>query len=167
MSLSTSPRKNLLCRGVAFIELAITLVLLIPLLLLTVDVSYALYEYQTLVKQVRAGARYLSVQPLLVVGDPATATIKTKASCIVRTADLFCTTPPLLPQLVNESMVTIKDSQSDPLLNSQVTTSAGTPEYSTTVNLVEVTINGYVHHLFSGLTTISFSPISAVMRQTN
>ena len=154
-------------RGVVFVELALVLVFLVPLFILTVDISYALYEYQTLVKQVRAGARYLSVQPHLVLTDPGTATIKTKASCIIRTSTLDCSYPPLLPQLSNTSLVSIYDSESNPNLKSVSTSKAEPLIYPTTVNLIEVKIDGYVHHLMSGLTTITFPPIKATMRQTN
>lgn len=153
--------------GVVFVELALVLVFLVPLFVLTIDISYALYEYQTLVKQVRAGARYLSVQPHLLASDPGTATIKSKASCIVRTSTLDCSYPPLLPQLSSTSLVIINDSETDPALKSQETVKAEPFVYPTTVNLIEVKIQGYVHHLVSGLTTIPFPPIKATMRQTN
>jgi len=160
-------------RGAIFVELALVLLVLIPLLLLTVDLSYALYEYQTLVKQTRAGARYLTVQP---PGDITYAgqalSQHAKASCLVRYANLFCSGSPLLPQLANAALVTISDSSSSASLKAQSTYVAGPPatgttQLSTTVNLVEVKITGYVHHLFSGLTTIPFGTISTVMRQTN
>lgn len=154
--------------GVIFVELAAVLLVLIPLLLLTVDISYALYEYQTLVKQVRAGARYLTVQPPGDISYPGQALSQhAKASCIVRTSTLDCSHPPLLPQLANPLLVTIRDSTTDAALKAQSTSPAGTSQLSTTVNLVEVSINGYVHHLFQGLTTIPFNPVSSVMRQMN
>lgn len=155
-------------KGIVFVELAIVLLVLIPLLLLTIDVSYALYEYQTLVKQVRAGARYLTVQP---PGDVTytgqSLSQHAKASCIVRTSSLDCSHAPLLPQLSNASLVSVRDSVSDPALKNQTTQPAGTSQLATTVNMVEVRIDGYVHQLFSGLTTIRFGPIVSVMRQMN
>lgn len=155
-------------RGVIFVELALVLLLLVPLLLLTVDLSYALYEYQTLVKQTRAGARYLSVQPpgdVTYIGQVMSQ--HAKASCIVRTSTLDCSHPPLLPQLANASLVVISDSVSTPGLKAQSTATAGTAQYATTVNLVEVRINGYVHQLFKGMTNIPFGSVATVMRQTN
>lgn len=157
-------------RGVVFVEFALVVVFLVPLLILTIDISHALYEYQTLVKQVRAGARYLSVQPPMSSADPATPTTKLKANCLVRTSvlEVTCSHPPLLPQLANSSLVVINDSETLPAsLKSLETTPSGSVEYSTNVNLVEVKIVGYVHNLFSGLTTIQFPPIVSRMRQTN
>lgn len=155
-------------RGVIFVELAIVLLVLVPLLLLTVDLSYALYEYQTLVKQTRAGARYLSVQPPGDLTYPGQAlSQRAKASCIVRTSTLDCSHPPLLAQLSSTTLVTISDSTDNPALKAQSTSPAGTAQLATAVNLVEVKVSGYVHHLFDGLTTISFGPISTVMRQIN
>lgn len=155
-------------RGIVFVELAMVLLVLVPLLLLTIDLSYALYEYQTLAKQVRAGARYLTVQP---PGDITYAgqalSQHAKASCIVRTSSLDCSHAALLPQLENGALVSIRDSVSDPALKNQSTLPAGTSQLATTVNMVEVRIEGYVHHLFSGLTTINFGPIVSVMRQMN
>jgi Flp pilus assembly protein TadG len=155
--------------GVVFVELALVLVFLVPLIMLTIDISYALYEYQTLVKQVRAGARYISTQPPLinVDTDPVSKNTITKASCIVRTSSLDCSYPPLLAKLSNTSLVIINDSETNAALKSQETTKAEPFIYPTTVNLIEVKIQGYVHHLMSGLTTISFPPIKATMRQTN
>lgn len=154
--------------GVVFIELAAVLLFLIPLLLLTVDVSYALYEYQTIVKQVRAGARFLTVQPPGDITYSGQALSQhAKASCIVRTSTLDCSHPALLPQLANASMVSIRDSVSDPALKTQSTQPAGTSQLATTVNLVEVRVDGYVHQLFKGLTTINFGPVSSTMRQMN
>lgn len=155
-------------KGIVFVELALVLLVLIPLLLLTVDISYALYEYQTLTKQVRAGARYLTVQPpgdITYTGQALSQ--HAKASCIVRTSTLNCSHPPLLPQLSNAALVKIRDSVSDPTLKNQSTQPAGTSQLATTVNMVEVRVEGYVHRLFSGLTTIQFGPIVSVMRQMN
>ena len=155
-------------RGVVFVELAIVLLFLVPLLILTVDLSYALYEYQTLVKQARAGARYLSVQPPGDVTYSGQALSQhAKASCIVRTSTLDCSHSPLLPQLSKTSLVSIRDSSTDSSLKAQSTSVAGTSQLATTVNLVEVRIDGYVHQLFKGLTSISFGPVISVMRQTN
>lgn len=155
-------------KGIVFVELAVVLLVLVPLLLLTVDYSYALYEYQTLVKQVRAGARYLTVQP---PGDVTytgqVLSQHAKASCIVRTSTLDCSRSALLPQLSNASLVTIRDSASDVTLKNQTTQPAGTSQLATTVNLVEVRVDGYVHHLFKGMATINFGPIVSVMRQMN
>lgn len=155
--------------GAVLVELALVVVFLVPLLLLTIDLSYALYEYQTLVKQTRAGARFLSVQPPGDITYPGQSLSQhQKASCIVRTSTLDCSHSPLLKQLSDSSVVTIKDSVSNPTTHKlQSTAPAGTVPLATTVNLVEVSINGYVHHMFNGLTTIRFGNITNVMRQIN
>ena len=50
-------------RGVALVELALIMPLLLLLTLITTEFGRAIYEYHVLVKSVRDGARYLSVQP--------------------------------------------------------------------------------------------------------
>lgn len=50
-------------RGVALVELALIMPLLLLLTLITTEFGRAMYEYHVLVKSVRDAARYLSVQP--------------------------------------------------------------------------------------------------------
>lgn len=62
--------------GVALIEFALVLPLLLLLTVLTTEFGRALYEYNTLVKAVRDASRYLSVQdPSIVTTDPGKITI--------------------------------------------------------------------------------------------
>lgn len=49
-------------RGVALVEFALVLPLLVLLAMITAEVGRALYQYNTLAKAVRDGARYLSVR---------------------------------------------------------------------------------------------------------
>jgi Flp pilus assembly protein TadG len=51
-------------RGVAAIEMAITLPVLLMLLLGTAELGRAFYQYNALTKSIRAAARYLSTQAL-------------------------------------------------------------------------------------------------------
>lgn len=153
-------------KGVVFVELALVLIFLVPLLILTVDISYAFYEYQTIVRQVRSGARYLSVQA---PGNMYSQ--REKAKCLVMTGvlpdDTSCPFAPLLHHFNDSGQVTINihDSTDDTNLKSVSTQAAGND--STTINLVKVSIEGYKHQLFSGLTAIQFGPVSCVMRQMN
>lgn len=50
-------------RGVALVELALIMPLLLLLTLITTEFGRAMYEYHVLVKSVRDATRYLSVQP--------------------------------------------------------------------------------------------------------
>ena len=54
--------KKHLVRGVALVEFALVLPLLLLLSFITTEFGRALYEYNTVVKSVRNAARYLSVQ---------------------------------------------------------------------------------------------------------
>ena len=62
--------------GVALIEFALALPLLLLLTVLTTEFGRALYEYNTLVKAVRDASRYLSVQdPSILTTDPGKVTV--------------------------------------------------------------------------------------------
>lgn len=61
--------------GVALIEFALVLPLLIILSVLTTEFGRALYQYNTIVKSVRDASRYLSVQdPTIATTDPGKVT---------------------------------------------------------------------------------------------
>lgn len=157
--------------GVAFIELVISLIFLIPLLLLTIEFSHALYEYQTIVKQVRAGARYLTTQPLAVSGvAEGQQPYWVKASCLIRISTLNCndvTAKPVLTKL-NTSMIKINDSQvgsTQEKLYAQPT-DPGQAD-STTINLVKVSVVGYLHQFLKGMPEIEFPAITVIMRQSS
>ncbi|MGN6702141.1 MAG: TadE/TadG family type IV pilus assembly protein [Burkholderiaceae bacterium] len=135
-------------QGVALIELALILPLLVMLTFLTTEFGRALYQYNTLVKAARDGVRYLSIQTpsthvaeaknLVVYGSPAPATGAT----------------PLLPGLTTDNVsLTWQLAGSDPLMNT-----------------VTVKISNYVFRPIASsvfglaLDTIPFNDISATMR---
>lgn len=165
--------------GVALIELLISLMFLVPLLLVTVEMSHALYEYQTLVKQVRAGARFLTTQPTA----NHSLSIQphwVKAKCLVRLSTLNCSDPNATPILSNltDAMILISDSQCRDSTCSDLPSNFPNPNlfavqtdssslYSTTVNLIKVSVEGYRHNFISGMPTISFPPVSLIMRQSS
>ncbi|HJU70879.1 MAG TPA: TadE/TadG family type IV pilus assembly protein [Paucimonas sp.] len=63
-------------KGVAIIEFALTLPLLLILMFITTEFGRALYQYNTIAKSVRDAARYLSMQdPTIVTTDPGKITI--------------------------------------------------------------------------------------------
>lgn len=62
--------------GVAIIEFALTLPLLLILTFITTEFSRALYQYNIIVKSVRDAARYLSIQdPTIKTNNPGKITI--------------------------------------------------------------------------------------------
>ncbi len=143
--------------GAITVEFAL---LLIPMILLGFGVAEygrALYQYNTLVKTVRASARLLSHY------NPADATayslVLDEARCLATHGNVNCSGTSLVPGLTTE-MVGI----------ASVTTpsAAGTP-----ITLVEVRITGYVFEFVfnparlmgNATDTIPFSDIHATMRQ--
>ena len=60
--MNTHARKFHTVRGVALVEFALVLPLLLLLSFITTEFGRALYEYNTVVKSVRNAARYLSIQ---------------------------------------------------------------------------------------------------------
>lgn len=154
-------------RGAALVELVISLAFLVPLLLLTIEFSHALYEYQTIVKQVRSGARYLTTQPLAVPGlSPQPYWVK--ATCLISLSTLNCTdvsAKPVLHKLTG-SMIKISDSQvNNPADKLFAQPTDLNQSDSTTVNLIKVSVEGYVHQFLKGMPSISFPPIVVIMRQ--
>ncbi len=66
------PSHRLQYKGVALVEFALVLPLLLVVSLLVTELGRALYQYNTLAKAVRDAARYLSVQdPSIKTTDPA------------------------------------------------------------------------------------------------
>lgn len=66
-------------RGVALIEFALILPLLLILTFITTEFGRALYQYNTLTKAVRDASRYLSVQdPAIATNDPQGLITKAK-----------------------------------------------------------------------------------------
>lgn len=141
-------------RGVAAVELAI---LLIPLVLLTFGITEygrAMYQYNTLAKGVRSAVRHLSVNS---AGDATQIGI---AKCLAVYGNAACTGAPLVPGLTT-AMVSVCDTTNCASTHLNQSTGSGV------VNLVSVTISGYVFTSIvpSLAPNITFGDLSATMRQ--
>lgn len=145
--------------GMALIELSISLALLVTITFGITEFGRAIYQYNTLAKAARDGARFLSVR------DPSSATAITEARCIVVHGDPSCTAPALVPGLA-VSMVSICHAM-DPACAATHQAQGASP----VINLVTVTIGGAnapftFQSLFSFVVpNIQFGAISATMRQ--
>jgi len=161
-------RRALVCeRGSAAVEFAI---FLLPLLLLAfgvVEYGRAIYNYNTLVKSVRASARLLSSQSPY--NDGYTA-LQEEARCLAVHGNVDCLGPALVPNLsISQIKICDRKTWSDCKgTNQDSYRSVATGEGA--IHLVAVRIQGYAFP-FIGLPlvtngpTISFGPIEAVMRQ--
>jgi hypothetical protein len=134
-------------RGVALVELALIVPLVMALVFITTEFGRAYYEYNTIAKSVREAARYLSVRVpgvdvakaknIVVYGNPA--------------------------------------GQGTPVLRGLSLSNVPDPTYGVAgsfpaLSTVTITVTGYTFKpMFTqvfglSLTTIAFSPISATMR---
>lgn len=162
--------KRLICvdnRGVAAIELAIILPVLMLLCFGTLEAAHALTAYKRLLNHTALAARYLaSVTP----GNGTTV-----AQCLVITGQpsstLPCSGTPVLPGFANAT-ITVADASNSPTTKRSQLTSANTGGIR--VNLVTVTVRNYQHTMLLGnalggiigqSSTITFTPVSATMRQ--
>jgi TadE-like protein len=144
-------------RGVAAVELGLLLpFILFPLTFGITEFGRAMAQYNTMVKNVRDGSRYLSQLP-------AGPTNHDAAKCLVVFGNIACTEPALLPGLTT-AMVTVEDSVTNP-----------TPAYLNvltpgggTLNLVSVTVTGYPFTFIVdfGIPNFTFEAISSTMRQS-
>ena len=154
-------------RGVAILELAIILPILLLLALGAVEFALALSQYKTVVNQVRVASRYLS--------GNAPGMGHAEAACLVRNGQLgigpACTGSALLPALANVT-ITIQDASNSPATHRAQYTATGNGD--TAVNLVTVTVQNYryvpsVGGFLSGMLgdnpAVTFRPISSTMRQ--
>ncbi len=150
-------------RGVAMLEFALLLPLLLLILFGITEFSRALFQYDTLAKTTRDACRYLSTQA---AGDPAAKAI---ALCLAVYGDTNCSGPALVPGLA-PAMVVICDSV-------DASQCPGDPPYTLTggINLVAVKIQGYTFlsgvgftafGLNFGLPSFTFGTITTVMRQS-
>ena len=141
-------------RGVAAVELALTMV---PMLILTFGVTEygrAIYTYNAIDKAARDAARYLTAPP------PGVANPNAEASNLVVYGNVEGTGTPLAPGLAT-SMVNICNAASCPGTHASVATGSGV------VNLVTVSINGYVYTsivTYVAPATMNFNNISVTMR---
>lgn len=137
-------------RGTAIVEFALILPLLLLLTMITTEFGRAIYQYNTIVKSLRAATRYLSLQ------TPNTKT--TEASKLVVFGNIAGTGSALVPGLTvaNVATPTWQLAGSNPLMNT-----------------VTITVTGYTFHsLFTsvfGVTfgDITYGDISASMRSSS
>ena len=95
-------------RGVATIEFAICAPLLLLLMLGTVEVGRLLFQYNTLTKMVRDGARYAAKHASSVAGVVnITAQLRTETTNLIVTGNTAGTGPALLP---GEVTVTVSNA---------------------------------------------------------
>ncbi|WP_296225369.1 TadE/TadG family type IV pilus assembly protein [Ralstonia sp. UBA689] len=153
--------------GVALIELAITICLLLAVTFAVTEFGRAIYTYNTLTKSTRDAARYLSTQA---AGNSAAYT--TAQNLAVYGTPTVGSTP-LVPGL-KTSMVSICDASNTSCTGNIVQGS------NPAINTVTVTISGYTFspvldmlaftRYYTGgtgkLTSIAFSNISVTMRQS-
>ena len=133
--------------GVAIVEFALILPLLLLLTMITTEFSRAIHQYNTIVKSVRAAARYLSVQ------TPNTHIAEAKNMVV------FGNTTGTGPALVTGLTVSNVDAPA-------WATAGSNP----LINTVTITVSSYTFRsMFAsvfGITfgDIPFSPIQATMR---
>lgn len=140
--------------GVAIVEFALILPLLLLLTMITTEFGRAIYQYNTIVKSLRGAARYLSVQTPSTPLTPNTVAI-TEATNLVVFGNVSGTGSAMVPGLTvgNVAAPTWQTTGSNPLINT-----------------VTITVTGYTFHpLVTGVFgtafgDISYSDISATMR---
>lgn len=145
---------NFLQRGVAAVEFAILLPLLLLIVFGITEFGRALYSYNTIVKGTRDAARYVMTQQ---PGGGADAV----AQCLAVYGNPGCTGSPLAPGLAI-AMVSVCDWQRCPGTH-QAQGSAPV------VNLVTVTVTGYafqsiVPFVTANVSSLTFAPISTTMK---
>jgi len=144
----------MLQRGVATIEAAFLLIPLIILLLGIAELARVFYQYNTIAKATRDGARYLSMM--------APGTGHATARCLVVTGSASCAGSPLVEGL-DVAQVSICDATTCPASHANVEADGDVP----VMNLVTVTVTGYRSANFVQvvLPFFDFEPISTTMRQ--
>lgn len=140
------PRRRLHL-GVAAVELAVTLVPLLILAFGVAEFGRAMFTYNALDKAARDAARYLTAPP------PTALNPDQDAANLAVYGNVAATGPALAPGLA-AGQVNISRQQN-------------VPTGSGTVNLVTVSINGYVYNsivTYVAPATINFNNISVTMR---
>jgi Flp pilus assembly protein TadG len=149
---SSSKRRH--SRGVAAVELALTMV---PMLMITFGVTEygrAIYTYNAIDKAARDAARYLMAPP------PSSTNPNADAANLVVYGNVAGTGAPLAPGLTT-GMVNICNATLCPGTHQNVPTGSGV------LNLVTVSINGYVYNsivTYVAPATLNFNNISVTMR---
>jgi Flp pilus assembly protein TadG len=134
-------------RGVALVEFAFVLPLLLVLSLLATELGRAVYRYNTTAKVVRDAVRYLSVQ--------TPGTHATEARNLIIYGNVAGTGTPLDTALTaaNVPAPTWQTAGSDPLIN------------TVTIRVSGYQFNPMIGNMFGArFATITFSDISATMR---
>lgn len=136
-------------RGVAIVEFALILPLLLILTLITTEFGRAMYEYNTVAKSVRDAARYLSIQlPNTKQAEAANLVVYGKTAATD-------SDQPLARGLStsNVTMPTWQNAGADPIIT------------TVTVQVTGYTFNSMVPGVFGlNLGSYTFAPISATMR---
>jgi Flp pilus assembly protein TadG len=146
-------------RGVAMIELAISLSLLITLVFGITEFGRAMFLYDTLAKSARDAARFLAVR------DPSSGTALSDAKCMAVYGNPDCTGNALAPGLTT-AMVSICYA-ADPSCAANYQSQGASP----VINLVGVTIGGanspypFTSVVPFVVPSFNFGAISVTMRQ--
>ncbi|TAM06967.1 MAG: pilus assembly protein [Paraburkholderia sp.] len=154
-----SPRKM---KGAVAVEFAFLAMPLITLLLGIAEFGHAFYEYNTIVKSVRDGARLLSAY------DPTDTTDypMAQAKCLVAYGTPDCSGPPLVQGLTVDQVV-VCDQVNTAGCSGQFKNVQTNPA-AETINLVQVKVTGYQYAQITGFFNLGgliFGDISCVMRQ--
>lgn len=143
-------------RGIATVEFALVMLVLVPLVLGAVEFGRAVAAWDTLARSARAAARHLAV------GVPADAMRQLEARCIVvtgspATSGNACAQPAQLAGL-SLPQITILEPSRDAAVRA-VATGAGT------LDLVTVSVSGWRFPAlgWSALPAFTFSPISVTV----
>ena len=146
-------------QGLALIELALTIALLVAITFGITEFGRAMYQYNTLAKAARDGVRFLAVR------DPGAPASISGVQCMVVHGNPGCTGPTIVPGLTVD-MVSVCHAM-DPAC-AATHQSQG---FSPVINLVTVTIGGAnAPFTFQSVVSfvvpdIPFGAISATMRQ--
>jgi hypothetical protein len=145
-------------RGVALVELGISIFVLITITFGITEFGRAIYQYNTLAKAARDAARFLSTR------DPTDTAAKNQAKCLVVYGHPACTGTPLVPGLTLAHV-----SICDPLACPANHAAQGS---APVVSLVTVSIGGpnATPYTFDSVASFivpdfQFSPIAVTMRQ--
>jgi len=146
-------------RGVAMLELAICMTLLITLVFGITEFGRAMFQYDTLAKSARDAARFLAVR------DPSAAGAVGDAKCMAVYGNPNCTGTALAPGLTT-GMVSVCYA-ADPACAANYQSQGASP----VINLVGVTIGGANNpYVFTSavpfvVPSFNFGAISVTMRQ--
>jgi Flp pilus assembly protein TadG len=148
--MNTSPSRQ---RGIATVELALLLPLLLLLIFGTTEFGRAIYTYNTLDKAARDAVRHLSQH------GPGDTVIQAEARCLAAYGNTACSGAPLAPGLATSNVV-VCDSLACPGTHASQPTGLGL------INLVSVTVSGYAYNSLVqfAMPNITFNDISATMR---